>query len=282
VTRHPGTSSGMLQEMETSPAQRGMDPSDPDFDISDAAVIEALRRSEERHFWQVSRARMIARRLAKLGLARGSSLLDLGCGMGCVSAVLARAGYRVTGVDGHQRLLEVAAQRSPESRFLRRDLRQGVGELGNGSFDAAGLFDVVEHLADPLLALESALSCVRPGGLLVGTVPAMMRLWSSIDVASGHKLRYERDTLREELTRVRGASLLAVAPFNRALVPALWLHRRRVGRDQSPRVENLAVPWGPVNAAMLALLNLENALAPILDATPVPGASLWFALRKHP
>ncbi len=84
------------------------------------------------------------------------------------------------------------------------------------------------------------MSCVRPGGLLVGTVP--------------------------------------IAPFNRALVPALWLHRRRVGRVRSRRVDNLAVLWAPINAA---LLSLENALAPALDATPLPGASLWFALRKQ-
>jgi 2-polyprenyl-3-methyl-5-hydroxy-6-metoxy-1,4-benzoquinol methylase len=271
----------MLHAMEGPTGRAGIAPSDPDYDISDRAALEALRRAEDRHFWQVSRARMIARRLSKLGLRRGASLLDLGCGMGCVSAVLARAGYQVTGVDGHQRLLDVAAQRSPESRFLCRDLRQGVGDLGNASSDAAGLFDVIEHMAEPMAALEGALSCVRPGGLLVGTVPALMWLWSSIDNSSGHKVRYERDTLRRVLIQVRGAALLSIAPFNRVLVPLLWLHRRRVGRGQSRSVENLTVPWGPVNAAMLALLNFENALAPALDATPLPGASLWFALRKQ-
>lgn len=246
-----------------------------DYDISDPEALEALRRAEDRHFWQTTRARMIARRLKKLGLPPGASVLDLGCGMGCVSAVLARAGYRVTGVDGHQPQLDVAARRSPGSTFLCRDLRQGTGGLG--TFDAAALFDVIEHLDAPVAALQSALACVRPGGLLVGTVPALMWLWSPIDAASGHKLRYGRDTLRATLEQVRGAQVLSIAPFNRALVPLLWLHRRKVGDD---KVGNLTVPWAPVNAAMRALLGLENALAPALDRTPLPGASLWFALRR--
>jgi 2-polyprenyl-3-methyl-5-hydroxy-6-metoxy-1,4-benzoquinol methylase len=272
----------MLQRMDGQAPQTALAASDPDYDISDPSVIEALRRSEDRHFWQISRARMIARRLLKLGLSPGSSVLDLGCGMGCVSTALARAGYQVTGVDGHRSLLDVAAQRSPSSRFVCRDLRQGVNGLGNGRFDAVGLFDVIEHLSDPLAALEGAMTCLRPGGLLVGTVPAMMWLWSSIDSLSGHKVRYERKTLRRVLAQVPNASVLSIAPFNRALVPALWVHRRRVGGGESGRVDNLKVPWGPINAVMLAVLNLENALAPLLDATPLPGASLWFALRKQP
>ena len=258
----------------------GIAAPDPDYDISDPVALEALRRAEDRHFWQISRARMIARRLRGLGLFSGASILDLGCGMGCVTAALERAGYRVTGVDRHQPLLDIAALRAPGSRLLCRDLRQGVGDLGSNSFDAAGLFDVIEHLDEPVAALDAALSCVRPGGLLVGTVPAMMSLWSTIDLASGHKVRYEREALRSVLERAGGASVISVAPFNRSLVPALWLHRRRVGGVQSRPMANLAVPWAPVNAALLLMLDLENALAPALDATPLPGASLWFALRK--
>jgi hypothetical protein len=44
--------------------------------------------------------------------------------------------------------------------------------------------------------------------------------------------------------------------------------------------ENLRVPPKPLNAALYTLLNLEHTLAPLANLAHLPGASLWFALRR--
>jgi SAM-dependent methyltransferase len=262
--------------------RRGLRPDDPSFDISDEKDVAALHRAESVHFWHRSRNRVILAKIRALGVPFGSTFLDLGCGAGCVAAALSGAGYRVTGVDGHAALLEVAARRVPNAAFVCHDLREGTADLALEPFDAAGLFDVIEHLKDPKVAIADAIDRVRPSGHVVGTVPALMSLWSSIDEHAGHVTRYTVDTLRSVLSGVARASNIEITPFFRTLVPLLWLQRKWVSRRPgvAGSVSNLAVPWGPINGALNAMAYVENGLAPVLDRARVPGASIWFALRR--
>ena len=257
---------------------------DEAFDVTDRSVMEALRVAEDRHFWHRSRNDWIAGRLQQLGLRPGARVVELGCGGGCVTAHLQRQGYEVVGIDGHRGLLEVAARRAPGAQFLLHDLRRGVGELPERGFDACGLFDVIEHLDDPVSVVGQAGGLVRDGGLVVGTVPAMMGLWSRIDEQSGHRRRFERDELGRLLSSVPGLRLQQVAPFNRVLVPMLWLQRRwvtRRGRSEASQA-NLALPPRAINEGLVRVLRLERRAQRWLERTSLPGASLWFALRVVP
>jgi SAM-dependent methyltransferase len=269
-------------------APRGseLSPDDADFDISDDADVGALLRAEEAHFWHRARNRFIRDKIAALGVPRGGRILELGCGAGCVSADLARAGYDVTGVDGHRSLLGVACTRAPTARFFCRDLRRGLPDVDRGAFDVVALFDVIEHLDDPEKALADALRFVGPRGYVVGTVPALMSLWSSIDEHAGHKTRYSAETLGATLARVEGARTVAVTPFFRSLVPLMWAQRRLLGQSGpaeksahvAASIQNLRVPPRPINVGLLALVNAEHAVSARLPRLPVPGASLWFVL----
>ena len=260
----------------------GLAADDPAFDVSDARDVAALLEAERRHFWHATRGRIVVDRLRQLGVAAGASVLDLGCGSGSVAEVLAGAGFDVTAVDGHRALLEVAARRDARLTLWQHDLRRGTGELPRRDFDVVGLFDVIEHLDDPADALRGALACVRPGGFLVGTVPALMLLWSAIDAHSGHKTRYRRASLRALLEGVAGARVVEVAPFNRALVPLMLAQRKVVGRrgDAESAAANLAVPPRALNLALGALVLAEHRARALLDRTPIEGSSLWFALRR--
>ena len=262
-------------------------PDDASFDISDEADVAALLRAEEGHFWHRARNRFIHDKLADLGVPRGASILELGCGAGCVSAALASAGYVVTGVDGHRSLLGVACTRAPGARFFCHDLRSGLPALPPRSFDVVGLFDVIEHLEEPVSALGEALRTTKPEGWLVGTVPALMALWSSIDEHAGHKTRYSRETLAATLARVPGARLVEIVPFFRTLVPLLWAQRRWVGKTKradrtehsAASVQNLRVPPRPINAGLLGMVTIEHRMASLLRSSAIPGTSLWFAVQ---
>jgi 2-polyprenyl-3-methyl-5-hydroxy-6-metoxy-1,4-benzoquinol methylase len=228
-------------------------------------VIECLWRMEERHFWHRARNGWILDALAEYGPPAPCQVLDVGCGSGAVSCALARAGYRVTGVDTAERLVRKAQERCPSSTFV-------VGQVGNlpegcrGPFPIVGFFDVLEHLAEPAGLLAGGLRWTSPGALVVATVPALRSLYTVVDQLSGHKLRYEREELvsllesvglREVVVHGIFASTLAIQRFE----------RRRSGppadaSSAEARIKlmthALRVPPLPVNAALGLLARIER------------------------
>ncbi|HNS99122.1 MAG TPA: class I SAM-dependent methyltransferase [Polyangiaceae bacterium] len=253
------------------------------FDISDPRVMAALSRAEELHFWHRSRNEFIASRLRMLGIGAGQRFLDLGCGAGCVSAHLSILGLSVVGVDGHRHLLLRAAQRAPKAKFWLHDLTRGVDELPPDRFDAVGLFDVLEHLDHPSQTLRQAADLVRSNGFVVGTVPAMMSLWSRADEQAGHVRRYETAELHRLLRSNQDCHVVEIVPFHRVLIPLWWMRKLMLARRRdgaSVSTTNLRVPPWPINEWMLRLLRVERALSRGPSAWSQHGTSLWFALRK--
>lgn len=95
-------------------------------------------------------------------------ILDVGCGRGILPALMRDRGWEAHGLE----FSETAA------RHAREELRIPVF-VGNflespyepGSFDAIVLWHVLEHVPDPVEALEKARQLLRPDGLLVIAVP---------------------------------------------------------------------------------------------------------------
>ena len=112
---------------------------------------------------------LAAARLA--GCPEGGELLDVPCGFGRHSVPLARAGYRVTGVDRSESLLAEARRRTGGERrpkLVRADYRELP--FADGSFDAAlNLFTSLGYLGDAedARALAEIGRVLRPGARLV-------------------------------------------------------------------------------------------------------------------
>ncbi len=112
---------------------------------------------------------LAAARLA--GCPDGGELLDAPCGFGRHAIPLARAGYRVTGVDRSTVLLDEARRRAAGERwpkFVTADYRELP--LKDESFDAAlNLYTSLGYLGDEedTRALASIRRVLREGGRLV-------------------------------------------------------------------------------------------------------------------
>jgi SAM-dependent methyltransferase len=92
-------------------------------------------------------------------------------------------------------------------------------------FDAVGLFDVMEHLEEERPVLEAAHRVLRPGGLLLVTVPANESLWSYFDVLACHKRRYGKEQLRERLVDA-GFEIQFLSYYMAVTFPILLMWRR--------------------------------------------------------
>jgi len=103
-----------------------------------------------------------------------SEVLDLGCGTGLITQVLPG---RVTGVDISAWKIERARQHCPRATFVVDDVEE-LGKLdGSLRFDAVVCTDVLEHLERPDRAVATAWRVLKPGGVLLGTVPTRSVIW---------------------------------------------------------------------------------------------------------
>lgn len=147
--------------------------------------------SEQRRF---KRSKSFLDQIAKL-LGQPTEqirLLDVGCSSGAFLNTAVNLGFRAEGVEPAPK---AAATAQAAGLKVRQGLLQEAG-YADGQFDAITLFEVIEHLQQPLELLHECQRILRPGGiLLIGTgnaaswsMAAMGARWEYLDIAKhgGH------------------------------------------------------------------------------------------------
>lgn len=99
----------------------------------------------------------------------GLEMLDVGCGGGLIAEPLARLGASVTGIDASARNIAVAAAHAGEMGLTieyRETTAEALAATG-ARFDVVLALEIVEHVADIGLFLDSCAALMRPDGALV-------------------------------------------------------------------------------------------------------------------
>lgn len=144
--------------------------------------------------------------------ARPRHILDLACGTGNVSELLAAEGYTVTGADIAPAMI-AEAQRKAEARGLSiAYCVQDAAELDlpGRRFDLCiSLFDSLNYITDPQrlsLAMERVAAHLAPNGLFIFDLNTEFALRNKFfdqdNLRSGERLRYDWDSDYFPLTRL--------------------------------------------------------------------------------
>ena len=147
-----------------------------------------------------------------MGPVEGKALLDVGCGDGQNSVMLAQMGARVTGIDVSPGAIEVARRRaevngvSDRVRFVCAPVEKA--DLPDGSFDIVWGEGILHHVLDDLeLVLRHLARCAKRGGVLIfsepiNLSPMLRRIRQSIPIRTD-ATPGERPMLRLEIDLVR-------------------------------------------------------------------------------
>ena len=146
------------------------------------------------------------RLLASLDVRPGQTVTDIGCGPGTDLARLADAvgsEGSVIGVDRELRMLEEARRRladRPNVEFRLGDIH--TLPAPDGSVDRARVDRVVQHVTDPVKAVQEVRRVLRPGGLFGMAEPD----WDTLAVAD-QDLDTSRQFARFVAGQVRNATI---------------------------------------------------------------------------
>ena len=132
-------------------------------------VLERYRDVEDPLYFEERQGRVITfenhlRPLHQLvGPPAGRKLLDIGAHIGIFVEIAKKAGWQATGLEPSRWSVKTA-------RELGTELIEGTlasANLPADTFDVVTLWDVIEHLSDPLAELEHVFRVLKPGGWVV-------------------------------------------------------------------------------------------------------------------
>jgi SAM-dependent methyltransferase len=236
-------------------------------DMSDDAYLgeEPGRRATAAHLLDLIGAQVASGRL-----------LDVGCGHGLLLDEARSRGYETVGLE----LSRSAARHAREALGLEVHEQPVETFVDLDGFDVVVLADVIEHLEDPVAAVDRCAGLLRPGGVLCVVTPdpssltariAGRRWWGFVPA---HACLLPRATLRELLS-ARGLVISVDVPLVRSFSARRWVSglAERLGPVGKP-VERLADALPDGASLSLALHDERVILANRIDVQRAPAPLL--------
>lgn len=247
----------------------------------DDALYRLHAEREETYWWWVGKNRIILSLIERYStfpdptpgvrVPKSRRALDIGCGAGGVLARLTEK-FDAAGIDMSPIARDYCAKRGLKA--LDGMLPDGLPFTEPESFDVIVLSEVIEHVKEDRASVQTVARLLKPGGLLICTVPAHMWLWSSHDDFNFHHRRYTRHqfgALFEHLTDAAGSPLslrpLVLSYYQAASMPLVAgaraiekLRTRITGRP--PREPDIKPLPGQMNWLLTKAFQIERHLLP--------------------
>lgn len=247
----------------------------------DRSAYDRWFELEDRHFWRIAKRELILELVDKWKPApvdgQPLKLLDIGGACTLLTQKLGQFGD-ITLVE-HDKATAEFAEKTLGLHVHHGSLPDRIPV--KGPFDVVTLIDVLEHIDDDVAAARAVLELMRPGGVLVASVPAVPLLWGEHDISVHHKRRYMEKTLRPVLDAA-GFQIERMTYHTSLLFPAVFAQRMwsRLRKGIKEHAEYpVKVPPAIINKPFYSIMNLERILMRKFD---MPIGSSIVAICRRP
>lgn len=247
--------------------------------------FKELAELEAENFWFRARNKIILWALNKYSPGL-KSFLEVGCGTGFVLSAISKQfpKAKLSGSEYLEEGLVYARPRVPDAEFMQMDARHIPYE---SAFDTIGAFDVLEHIDDDETVLQQINKALKPGGILLITVPQHRWLWSAVDEYACHVRRYVANDLHNKV-RQEGFEIIRSTSFVCTLMPAMYLSRLLQWNKTDMSLDDVAgFRVNPIlNKIFEWFLDLELTVIKVGLSLPFGGSRLLVTrkpimIRKH-
>lgn len=232
---------------------------------------------KELHFWYKARLNLISNLFNKIlgGSGKKFKILDIGCGIGTEIKILKNYG-EITVIDKNKKALEIAGNEGVKRIWA--DVEEIA--IPKKSYDVICAFDVLEHLNNDKKSLEKIYASLKKNGYLFFTVPAFPSLFSTHDLAMGHKKRYLKKEVIS-LLKTTGFNIVKINYWNTILFPLIAVVRiiKKLKKGSAIESDAHKIPK-IINVVLYHILNLENKNI-FFNLTSPFGLSIYGVAKKE-
>ena len=122
---------------------------------------------------------------------KGINLLDIGCGGGLLSEPMCRLGANVTGIDASEKNIEIAKIHAKKNNLNINYICTSPEKIEKKNFDVILNMEIVEHVENVNLFLESSSNLLKKNGLMfVATINKTLKSYLFAIVGAEYILRW--------------------------------------------------------------------------------------------
>ena len=168
----------------------------------------------------------------------GERILEIGCGIGNMTELFLKNKQTelVVGIDISSQCLDIINDRLGGHKKFKSYLydvcNENISELKKYNFDTIVCVNVLEHIENDTGVLKN-MAEFFPAVTLITWVPALKKLYGTIDEADSHFRRYSKQEIETKL-RQSGWKILKGSYLNLLGMPVWFLHGKLLKKSLHP------------------------------------------------
>jgi SAM-dependent methyltransferase len=182
-----------------------LNPQPSDAVLNNFRIKDADRNCGIHSVMKKATARLYLKQLIRYCGKNEGNLLEIGCGEGEFLIAAKQAGFKVQGIDISQNSVDIANAGIGEDCVRCENAEEA--NLPEEFFDACVLFDVIEHVRNPIKFLDKIYTLLAPGGTLFLITPSCdswaARIMKSnwMEFKPEHFHYFNKETIRNALSQ---------------------------------------------------------------------------------